>query len=101
MCYRRAALPHDWGFDCPCTSLEGEMLKAMSIDGVRRVADLAKAAREARDEMLRNVPDEDFGEPTPARGPHNPTAFLGFDPLPRDHPARAALRSAIEGLDRG
>ena len=75
------------------------MLAAISIDDVKHVAELAKAAREARDDMLRKVRDEDLGEPKPARGLHNPSAFLGFDPLPQDHPVRAALRSAIEDLE--
>ena len=79
--------------------MEHKVLTAISIDGVKHVAELAKAAREARDDMLRKVRDEDLGEPKPARGLHNPTALLGFDPLPPDHPARAALRSAIEDLE--
>lgn len=74
------------------------MLEHITIKQVRQIADLAKGARTARDHAIVELPERDFGEPTPARGEHNPAAALGFDPLPADHPARAALRDAVAAL---
>jgi hypothetical protein len=74
------------------------MLEKITVAEVKHVAGMAKAAREARDKMLDKIRDEDLGEPKPARGEHNPSAGLGLDPLPPDHPVRAALREAITAL---
>jgi hypothetical protein len=74
------------------------MLKKLTADQAHQIAALAKAARQARDTILDNVPDEDFGVPPVARGEHNPTASLGFDPLPADDPTRVALRQAVSSL---
>ena len=74
------------------------MLRQLTADQAHQIAALAKAAREARDAILDNVPEEDLGEPPPARGEHNPTASLGFAPLPSDNPAIAALRQALVAL---
>lgn len=62
------------------------------------VALLAKAARQQRDELLGNVAEEDLGGVEPGRGEHNPTAALGFEPLPPDAPQLLALRDAIASL---
>jgi len=74
------------------------MLERIAAEEVKRIAELAKTAREARDRMLEKIHDEALGEPTPIRGEHNPMATLGLDPLPGEHPARRALREAINGL---
>ena len=74
------------------------MLEKIKIEEAKHIAELAKAAREARDEMLDKIREEDLGEPKPARGEHNPAGGLGLDPLPQDHPARVALREAISSL---
>ena len=76
------------------------MLQELTVEGARRIAALAKTARRARDAMLDNVPEEDLGEPPAARGEHNPTGALGFDPLPLGDPAIAALRQAVSALGR-
>jgi hypothetical protein len=74
------------------------MLETIGVAEVKRVAELAQAARQARDQILDKVRDEDLGEPKPGRGEHNPAKGLGLDPLPPDHPARAALRDTIMSL---
>jgi hypothetical protein len=74
------------------------MLEKINVAEVKHIAEMARAARDARDQMLDKVRDEDLGEPKPARGEHNPAGGLGLDPLPQDHPVRAALREAITSL---
>lgn len=75
------------------------MLKELNVDQARFVAVLAKAARAQRDDLLGNVAEDDLAkEMTPARGEHNPTAGLGFDPLPLPAPQTVALREAISTL---
>ena len=74
------------------------MLHELSLENVKRICELAKAARDVKDAMLRKVRDEDLGQPKPARGEHNPAGGLGLDPVPFDHPTRTALRDAIDGL---
>lgn len=75
------------------------MLTKVSVEEVRRIADLAKAARHARDAMLSRVPERDIAEPPPARGEHNPTAALGFSPLTPDSPPFRDLCDAIGALE--
>lgn len=72
------------------------MLRQLSTEQARRIAALAKTARDVRDAMLDNVPEEDLGEPSAARGEHNPTA--GLDPLSAADPAVTALRQALVAL---
>ena len=74
------------------------MLEKIKVVEVKHIAEMAKAARDARDQMLDKVRDEDLGELKPARGEHNPAGGLGLDPLPPDHPVRAALREAVMAL---
>lgn len=74
------------------------MLERLTVEDVKRVAQLAEAARAVRAEMLRPVREQDLGQPKPARGKHDPTAALGLDPVPFDHPTRVALRETIEVL---
>ena len=74
------------------------MLKELSLDQARAVAALANAARVERDELLGNVAEADIETERPGRGEHNPTAGLGFDPLPADTPQFLALRETIGAL---
>ena len=73
------------------------MLKALSPEKVRFVALLAKAARAERDSFLGRV-ENDLAGPGPARGEHDPTAELGFEPVPAGSPQIAALAEAVAGL---
>jgi len=75
------------------------MLKELNVDQARFVAILAKAARAQRDDLLGNVAEADLAkEMTAARGDHNPTAGLAFDPLPPPARQTAALREAVGSL---
>jgi hypothetical protein len=74
------------------------MLESLTVEDVKRISELAKAALDARDEILRPVRDQDFGQTKPARGTHDPAAALGLEPVPFDHPARKALQEAIDAL---
>jgi Protein of unknown function (DUF3775) len=76
------------------------MLERIAVAQVRRIAELAKAARDARDQMLVQVGEAELGEPKVARGLHDPAAAFGLDPLPLDHPTRVGLRDAIAALPR-
>jgi len=73
------------------------MLKALTSEKVRFIALLAKTARQERDSFLGKVED-DLARPNPARGEHNPTAELGFEPGPAASSQITALRDAIAGL---
>ena len=72
------------------------MLQELTVEGARRIAALAKTARRARDAMLDNVPEEDLGEPRPARGEHNPTGALCIRSLA---PWRSGDRSIAPGSE--
>ena len=74
------------------------MLYEIEILEARRIAELAAAAREARDRCLAPVPEAELGEPPPARGEHHAAGSLGFAGVPEDEPAHLALREAIEAL---
>ncbi len=75
------------------------MLKDLNVDQARFVALLASAARTQRDSLLGNVAEDDLAkELKPARGEHNPTGALGFDPLPSSAPQIVALRKAVATL---
>jgi hypothetical protein len=74
------------------------MLKNLNADQARFIAILAKTARAQRDSVLGNVAEEDLAELKPARGEHNPTAALGFEPLSPEAPQAAALGEAIAML---
>ena len=77
------------------------MLKELNVEQARFVAILAKAARTQRDELLRAVAEKELADVTPARGEHNPTAILGFEPLRSGAAQTAALREAITSLSPG
>ena len=74
------------------------MLRALNKDQVHFVALLAKVARMQRDKLLGNVAEDDLSETKSSRGEHNPTALLGFEPLPPDAEQLTALREAIGSL---
>jgi hypothetical protein len=74
------------------------MLKALNVDQARFVALLAKAARAQRDDVLGNVAEVDLVDLKVARGEHNPTAALGFDPVRASAAPTAALREAVTSL---
>jgi hypothetical protein len=71
------------------------MLKTLKRRQARFIALLAKVARDERDALLGNISEKELGEPKPGRGEHNPTAALGFEPLPQDSAQVLALREAI------
>lgn len=74
------------------------MLKDLNVDQARFVALLARTARMQRDALLGHAAERDLDGTTPERGEHNPTAELGFDPLPAENSQTAALREAIASL---
>ena len=74
------------------------MLKDLNIDQARFIALLARTARTQRDALLGHVAERTLGGTIPGRGEHNPTAELGFDPLPAEDSQMAALREAIASL---
>ncbi|MGA7325521.1 MAG: DUF3775 domain-containing protein [Rhodomicrobium sp.] len=67
------------------------------MEQVRFIALLANTARAQRDSFLGRV-ENDLAETKPARGEHNPTAELGFEPVPAGSPQITALAEAIGGL---
>ena len=75
------------------------MLKVLNPDKVRFVALLANTARSQRDAFIGSVAEDDLAEAKAARGEHNPTAALGFEPVNPDSLQIAALRDAIGGLE--
>ena len=75
------------------------MLTSLSLDQTRRIAEFANTVRKARDNFLGNVPEKAISEPPAARGEHNPTAALGYSPLPPDAPSLRDLRNAIDMLE--
>ncbi len=74
------------------------MLKDLNADQARFIALLANTARAQRDALLGNVAEDDLDGLQPERGNHNPTAELGFEPLPPEASPTAALRDAIGSL---
>lgn len=74
------------------------MLYEIEILEARRIAELAGAARTARDRALAPVPEAELGEPSPVRGEHHPAGALGFTGVPGNEPAHRALFEAIAGL---
>lgn len=74
------------------------MLKDASLAQIRFIAILAKAARAQRDARLGHVNENALAEYVPARGAHNPTETLGYEPLSLDDPPVDALHKAIAAL---
>jgi hypothetical protein len=74
------------------------MLHEIEILEARRIAELAAAAREARDRALSPLPDTDLGQIQPARGEHHAAGGLGFEAVPEAEPALRALQEAIAAL---
>ena len=77
---------------------DANMLKDVNLDQVRFIAILAKTARMQRDELLGNVAEEDLDGSQTGRGEHNPTAELGFEPLPPQASQIAELRESLATL---
>ena len=48
--------------------------------------------------MLGHGPDKDLAGAKVSRGEHNPTAALGYDPLPAEDYQLLALREALDAL---
>ncbi len=71
------------------------MLREMNKGQAYFIALLAQVARIQRDKLLGNVAENDLGGTKSSRGEHNPTALLGFEPLPADAEQLTALREAI------
>ena len=71
------------------------MLHEIEILEVRRIAELAAAARDVRDQALTPVRETQLGEPPPARGEHHPVGELGFAGVPGYEQAPRVLREAI------
>lgn len=74
------------------------MLKELNVDQARFIALLAGTARAQRDAMLGHIVDEDLNGAKAARGEHNPTAGLGYDPLPSSDTQFSTLRAALDSL---
>ena len=74
------------------------MLKHLNADQARFIARLADAAREQRDAHLGRIRERALAEPKPARGEHNPTASLAFEPLPASDLQFSALQEAVTTL---
>ena len=74
------------------------MLHEIEILEARRIADLAAAAREARDRALTPLREAELGEIRPARGEHHAAGGLGFEAMTAAEPAGRALRDALDGL---
>jgi len=72
-----------------------DMLRELSKSQAHFIALLAKVARMQRDKLLGNVAEQNLGGTKSTRGEHNPTAVLGFEPLPPDAEQLTALREAI------
>jgi hypothetical protein len=76
------------------------MLQELDVLEARQIADLAADARKVRDRLLEKVPDEELGEPVPARGEHNPAGTLALNGVLAAEPEFVALREAIAALPR-
>lgn len=74
------------------------MLKHLNLDQARFIARLADAARAQRDAHLGHVRERAMAESKPARGEHNPTASLAFEPLPASDVQLSALQEAVATL---
>jgi hypothetical protein len=74
------------------------MFKELNVDQARFIAILAKAARAQRDALLGDIDEDALAEFKPARGEHNPTAALGYEPLSPADLQMEALRKAVAAL---
>jgi Protein of unknown function (DUF3775) len=82
----------------PRNKMTKKTFRALSVSQAHFIAILAKTARAQCDSLLDNVAEKDFGVPKPGRGEHNPTAALGFEPLPPEASQTTALRKAVTRL---
>lgn len=74
------------------------MLKELNVDQAHFIALLARTARTQRDAMLAHVAERDLDGIAAGRGDHNPTAELGFEPVPAAAPQTTELRDAVAAL---
>jgi hypothetical protein len=75
-----------------------QMFKHLNVDQARFIAILARVARAQRDALIGDIDEKALAEFMPARGEHNPTAALGFEPLSPDDRQMDALHNAITSL---
>jgi hypothetical protein len=74
------------------------MLDGETIIAARHIAELAKAARAARDRVILAITERDLGEPPPERGEPQSIEALGLEAVPPDEPAHRALGEGVERL---
>lgn len=74
------------------------MLKTLTVAQANFIALLARTARAQRDAELRHVPETDLADTKGARGEHNPTRELGFEPAGTDDLQLQALHDAVAEL---
>ncbi len=74
------------------------MLEELDVLEARRIADLGEGAQKVRGRLLQGVRAADLGEPSPARGTHNPGAALPLEAVLAETPEYRALHEAIQGL---
>lgn len=76
------------------------MLHELDVLETRNIADLAADARNVRNRLLEKIADRDLGEPSPARGEHNPGSGIVLDDALNAEPEYVALREALVALPR-
>ncbi|HVY14116.1 MAG TPA: DUF3775 domain-containing protein [Rhodopila sp.] len=74
------------------------MLYEIEVLEIRDIADLALSARKCQNRLLERAPDIELGEPSPARGEHNPNASLALTDIPGTRQEFVELQQAIERL---
>jgi len=74
------------------------MLEKLTAKQARRIAECARAARDARDVLLHGIAEDTIGEPHPAKGERDRIGTGGFDVLPASDRSVRALSRAINDL---
>ena len=74
------------------------MLQEIDVLETRRIAELAAEARKVRDRLFEKIPSTALGEPSPARGPHDPVHDVALYDVLAGKPAIVALREAVAAL---
>ena len=77
------------------------MLERLTAKQAHRIAERARAARDARDALLHGIAEETVGQPHPAKGERDRVGTGGFDLLPANDRSVRALRRAINDLRPG
>lgn len=78
-----------------------DTLKDLNADQARFIALLARSARAQRDALLGKAAEDDISDVQIGKGEHNPTSWLGLDPLPTTNPEAASLEEAVASLSAG